>query len=178
MLITVSAFSQETKLIIKSKTVENKKSWETKQVQELLRDSGWQNKIFTLDVLDCSQQTTQTIIESKNDYLITVKANQIKLYNRLKYLAKVEKQISRYQEIDQSHGRQIRRIITVFEVEKIPHKNYPHLQSFIKIDSKGVRGNKKSEETLYYISSQLLQSEIFAEKSSSLTNLWWLDLTY
>ena len=47
------------------------------------------------------------IIESKNDYLITVKANQIKLFNPLKDLVKVEEAISRYQEIDKSHGRQI-----------------------------------------------------------------------
>ena len=55
-----------------------------------------------------NKQTTQMIIESKNDYLITVKANQIQLFNRLKDLAKVEELISRYQEIDKSHGRQIR----------------------------------------------------------------------
>ena len=54
-----------------------------------------------------NKQTTQMIIESKNDYLITVKANQIKLFNTLKDLAKVEEPISRYQEIDKSHGRQI-----------------------------------------------------------------------
>ena len=54
-----------------------------------------------------NKQTTQMIIESKNDYLITVKANQIKLFNRLKDLAKVEEPISRYQEIDKIHGRQI-----------------------------------------------------------------------
>ena len=54
-----------------------------------------------------NKQTTQMIIESKNDYLITVKANQIKLLNPLKDLAKVEEPISRYQEIDKSHGRQI-----------------------------------------------------------------------
>ena len=54
-----------------------------------------------------NKQTTQMIIESKNDYLITVKANQIKLFNPLKDLVKVEEPISRYQEIDKSHGRQI-----------------------------------------------------------------------
>ena len=54
-----------------------------------------------------NKQTTQMIIESKNDYLITVKANQIKLFNRLKDLAKVEEPISRYKERDTSHGRQI-----------------------------------------------------------------------
>ena len=54
-----------------------------------------------------NKQKTQMIIESKNDYLITVKANQIKLFNPLKDLAKVEEPISRYQEIDKSHRRQI-----------------------------------------------------------------------
>ncbi len=47
------------------------------------------------------------VTESKNDYLITVKANQIKLFNLLKDLAKVEEPISRYQEIYKSYGRQI-----------------------------------------------------------------------
>ena len=54
-----------------------------------------------------NKQTTQMIVESKNDYLITVKDNQIKLFNLLKDLAKLEEPISRYQEIDKSHGRQI-----------------------------------------------------------------------
>ena len=57
--------------------------------------------------LGSNKQTIKMIIESKNDYLITVKANQIKLLNPLKDLAKVEEPISRYQEIDKSHGRQI-----------------------------------------------------------------------
>jgi len=54
-----------------------------------------------------NKQKNQIIIESKNDYLITVKANQIKLFNPLKDLAKVEEPISKYQEIDKSHRRQI-----------------------------------------------------------------------
>ena len=76
-------------------------------MQELIRGSGLENKTFTLDGLDCNKRTTQMIIKSKNDYLITVKTNQIKLSNPLKNLAKVEEPISRYQEIDKSYGRQI-----------------------------------------------------------------------
>lgn len=76
-------------------------------MQELIKDRGLENKTFTLDGLDCNKRTTQMIIKSKNDYLITVKTNQIKLSNPLKNLAKVEEPISRYQEIDKSHGRQI-----------------------------------------------------------------------
>ena len=59
-------------------------------MQELIRGSGLENKTFTLDGLDCNKRTTQMIIKSKNDYLITVKTNQIKLSNPLKNLAKVE----------------------------------------------------------------------------------------
>ena len=51
MLVTVSGFSLETKLIRVSKTFESKKSSEIKQVQELIRDRGLENKTFTLDAL-------------------------------------------------------------------------------------------------------------------------------
>ena len=54
--------------------------------------------------------------------------------------------------------------ITVFKAEKIKHKNYPHIQSFIKVGRTGLRGNKKSEETLYYIRSKVLPSKKFAAR--------------
>ena len=56
------------------------------------------------------------------------------------------------------------RKISVFKAEKIKHKNYPHIQSFIKVEITGLRGNKKSEETLYYISSKVLPSKKIAAK--------------
>ena len=56
------------------------------------------------------------------------------------------------------------RKICVFKVGKIKYKNYPHIQSFIKVGRTGLRGNKKSEETLYYISSKILPSKKIAAK--------------
>ena len=56
------------------------------------------------------------------------------------------------------------RKISVFKAEKIKHKNYPHIQSFIKVERTGLRGNKKSEETLYYIRGKVLPSKKFAAK--------------
>ncbi len=56
------------------------------------------------------------------------------------------------------------RKISVFKAEKIKHKNYPHIQSFIKVERTGLRGNKKSEETLYYIRSKVLPSKKFAAR--------------
>ena len=50
-IVTVLGFSLETKLIRVSKTFESKKSSEIKQVQELIKDRGLENKTFTLDAL-------------------------------------------------------------------------------------------------------------------------------
>ena len=56
------------------------------------------------------------------------------------------------------------RKISVFKAEKIKQKNYPHIQSNILVERTGLRGNKKSEETLYYISSKVLPSKKIAAK--------------
>ena len=50
-IVKVLGFSLETKLIRVSKTFESKKSSEIKQVQELIKDRGLENKTFTLDAL-------------------------------------------------------------------------------------------------------------------------------
>ena len=50
-IVTVLGLGLETKLIRVSKTFESKKSSEIKQVQELIKDRGLENKTFTLDAL-------------------------------------------------------------------------------------------------------------------------------
>lgn len=163
ILVVVSAFSQETNLVIKTECFESKQMSETAQVLSLIRNCGLINKVFTLDALHCNRETTAAIIDSQNDYLITVKGNQKKIYNRLKELAKTEKPLSVYEEKEVSHGRAIQRKISVFAGEKVQQKNYPHLQSFITVERQGRRGNKEYNETLYYISSQKLLAEIAAQ---------------
>ena len=79
----VSGFSQETKLVIMAESFESKQCSENAKVRSMIETCGLSNKVFTLDALHCSRETTQTIIDSKNDYLITVKANQIKLHKEL-----------------------------------------------------------------------------------------------
>jgi predicted transposase YbfD/YdcC len=164
MLMMVSWFSQKTKLVIKAESFESKKESENVQVRSMIEKCGLINKVFTLDALHCSKETTQTIIESKNHYLITVKRNQIKLYKRLQDLGKNETPLTVYQSKDNSHGRYVIRKVSVFDGKKVQHKNYPHIRSFIKIERRGFRGNKEYNQTLYYISSQKLKSQIFGEK--------------
>ena len=164
MLMMVSWFSQETKLVIKAESFETKKSCETYQVETMVENCDVINKVFTLDALHCNKKLTQAIIESKNDYLITVKGNQIKLYNKLKIYANLEKPLTVFNSKEYSHGRYVRRKISVFNGKKVKNKNYPHLQSFIEVKRIGFRGKKEYNETLYYISSKKLSADIFAEK--------------
>lgn len=164
VLIVISGYSPETKLIVKCEGTESQRSSESAQVRRMIRESNWVNKVFTLDALHCSQQTTRTIIETKNDYLITVKRNQIKLYNQIEYLTKRENPVSEYEKKDVSHGRTLTRTVSVFTSEKLRNPKHPNLQSLIRIKRKGWRGSKEYQETLYYISSQKLPAQIFAEK--------------
>jgi predicted transposase YbfD/YdcC len=164
ILVMVSWFSQETNLVIKSESFASKLSSENAKAKSMIENCGLVNQVFTLDALHCSKDTTKAIIDSQNDYLITVKANQIKLYNRLKYLAKIEKPLTVYQSKDYSHGRYVIRTVSVFNGKNVNHKNYPHLQSFIQVERIGFRGEKEDNETIYYISSEKLNAEIFAER--------------
>ncbi|NES87156.1 MAG: hypothetical protein F6K10_40830 [Moorea sp. SIO2B7] len=54
VLITVSWFSQDTKLVIKAESFESKQESEIAKVQDMIRDCGLQNKVLTLDALHCN----------------------------------------------------------------------------------------------------------------------------
>lgn len=164
ILVVISAFSPETKFVIQSKSFESKKSSENAEVRTMIKESGLVNKVFSLDALHCSQQTTRTIIETRNDYLITVKRNQIKLYNRLKELTERKNPVSEYEKKDVSHGRQVTRTVSVFNPESLGSQKHPNLQSVIRIKRQGWRERKEWNETLYYISSKKLPAQTFAEK--------------
>jgi predicted transposase YbfD/YdcC len=164
MLVMVSAFSPETNLVIMAESFESKDNSENAKVRSMIANCGLFNKVFTLDALHCSKETTQTIIDSKNDYLVTVKANQISLFNCLKTIAKIDKPLTIYREKDVSHGRYVIRKVSVFDSKNVHHKNYPHLQSFIEVERIGWRDNQEYQETLYYICSQKFNAKTVGEK--------------
>ncbi len=142
-LNVVSAFSCEENLIIDYRSFEGKKTSEVTVVKELIKQIPLINKVFTLDAAHCNKETTQIIIERCNDYIITVKKNQIKLFEELELIRKKEQAISNYLKKDFSHGRKITRVVSVFDGQKIQHKNFQHPQSIIMIERSGKRGKKE-----------------------------------
>jgi hypothetical protein len=79
-LMFASFLSQETGIVLHLERWENKESSEVHQVQDMIRNTELTDKNFTLEALHSNRVTPQEIIGSKNDYLITLKANQLNLY--------------------------------------------------------------------------------------------------
>jgi SET domain-containing protein len=79
----VTVFSNKQKVGLSVGKVGNKSN-EIPLVKELIKELDLKGVIFTLDALHCQKETTKSIIESKNDYVIGVKKNQPKLLSTIK----------------------------------------------------------------------------------------------
>lgn len=160
----VSLYSQEYQVVLGLNRFENKHSSEIKQVQEMIGSLPFTKKVFTLDALHCQKPTVQQIIASENHYLITVKKNQKKLYQALESITHSEKPLSINIEQEKSHGRQIKRQVSVFKSIEPLKSNWCGIQSLIRVERWGKRGDKDYHQVAYYISSLLEKAEVFATR--------------
>lgn len=165
----VSLFSQTSGLVLRLQNFHNKKSSEIRQVQELVRAYPISGQVFTLDALHCQKETTTLITQSKNDYIIALKGNQKNLFKHLVKITENEPPKSQSQSVDISHGRNIVRKVSVFDIPPLVSQSLEKLKwskitSLIKVERSGTRGKKDYEHLAYYISSLSMSSEIFASK--------------
>lgn len=163
-VLMVSLFSQTTGLVLDLKVLSSKNQSEISAAQELVRDCGQINKVFTLNALHCNQQLTQAIIENKNDYLIALKKNNHNLYKQIEEITKFPSYLRTNKTYDSSHGRAILRRVSVFKGNRIRHKSVKKLNSIIKVERAGFRESKFYKQVVYYVSSLSTSAKILAEK--------------
>lgn len=77
-------FSQKRGQVLGAFRIENKKESEVHAVQKMIQLFDLKDVVFTMDALHCNKETLDRIIESGNDYLVQVKANQPNLLNSLR----------------------------------------------------------------------------------------------
>jgi predicted transposase YbfD/YdcC len=159
-----SFFSQETGIVLHLERWENKESSEVHQVQDMIRDAELTDKNFTLDALHSNRVTPQKIIDSKNDYLITLKANQLNLYKHVEEVTKNTQPVSIDYHEDKSHGREILRLTSVFNVSHSFNDIWEHIKSYIKVERYGERKGEDYYHSAYYISSLRENAQTFAQK--------------
>jgi len=159
-----SFFSQETGLVLHLERWENKESSEVHQVQDLVRDTELKDRIFTLDALRSNRVTPQEIIDSNNNYLITLKANQLNLYKQVEEVTKNYQNVSIDCDEDRSHGRDLIRLTSVFNVPHPFNTIWQRIKSYIKVERYGERDGKEYYNCAYYISSLRENDQTFAQK--------------
>lgn len=103
-------------------------------------------------------------MDGGNDYLIQVKKNQPKLYERIEELTNEDQPLDTCSTEDLSRGRKVIRYTEVYENSGGFDEGWIKLERIIKQTRSGKRGKKKFEEIHYFIASkQRDDASYFAE---------------
>lgn len=103
--------------------------------------------------LACSKKTVELIVEQGNDFLITVKKNQPKLYSALETAFEENPPASVERQRQQAHGRDIERVVSVLLPPDDIDLQWVGIKRIIKVERSGTRGKKPFEETMFYVCS-------------------------
>jgi predicted transposase YbfD/YdcC len=109
-----------------------------------------------------AKKTVKTIIEQGNDYVITVKANQKSLHQRLCAIGRDCAPVSVYHQFEQGHQRQTQRIVQVFDCLAGIAPEWVGLRRFVRVQRQGTRAGKLYIQCSYYITSLATTAQQFA----------------
>lgn len=110
------------------------------------------------------KKTVQQIIESGNDYLIAVKANQGKLFKLLQAHFEQAQALSVESQSERTRERQTQRRVTVSPAPVDIDPAWVGVQRVVKVDRNGARAQKPFSQTVFYISSLSLDAMGFAQR--------------
>jgi predicted transposase YbfD/YdcC len=158
----VSFFGQQSQLIYQIGVLENNKESEIHVLQEMTSKLQIKKALFTMYALHCQKNTARAIIDSGNDYLITVKKNQPNLYKSIAKKAE-EKPIDEHYWKQTGHGHDSHCRIRVWEADENMKKQWIGLHSYISVRRYGVRNGKEFDMTTFYISSTNRSAWCFAK---------------
>lgn len=110
-----------------------------------------------------AKKTVKTMIEQGNDYVITVKANQKSLHQRLCAISQDCAPVSVYHQFEQGHQRQTQRIVEVFDCLAGITQDWLGLRRLIRVQRQGTRDGKPYTQCSYYITSLATTARQFAQ---------------
>jgi predicted transposase YbfD/YdcC len=110
------------------------------------------------------KKTIKQIIDSGNDYVLAVKANQPKLFEHLNQ--QFEQQVPQSVEIqmEQTRDRQTQRTVSVLDTVSGIDPAWIGVQRIVRVERSGTRSDKPYCETMFYISSLSLDAKGFAQR--------------
>jgi predicted transposase YbfD/YdcC len=114
--------------------------------------------------LTCPKKTIEQIIDSGNDYIVTVKANQPTLLAHLEQQFEHTAPQSVETEVEQTRDRCTQRIVSVLDTVGGIDPAWVGVQRMIRVERAGTRAGKPYAETMFYLSSLTLDAQGFAER--------------
>lgn len=157
----VSVYSHEQGWVVRHQALENKYQSEIEVVEALVKELWDMKVIITMDALHCQKKTMQLIIDGNNDYIVTVKKNQLTLFKTAQKLVSSVSPKDEHLDNESLHGRTTTRLTKVYEVLPQLLPDWAGAKNIIVITRSGTRwSGKKSrrqliefEEEHYYLSS-------------------------
>ena len=110
------------------------------------------------------KKTAAQIIDSGNDYLITVKGNQPTLFEQWRTQFEQASPASLDRQTEQTRDRQTQRTVSVLDTVVGLDPQWLGVQRLIRVERVGTRANQPYQETMFYISSLQLDAPGFAQR--------------
>ncbi|MBD2078268.1 ISAs1 family transposase [Phormidium sp. FACHB-592] len=110
------------------------------------------------------KKTVEQILDSGNDFLITVKKNQPKLYEHLQTKFEQGNVQSVDDQTEQVRDRITQRTVNVLAADDELNVAWLGVQSFVRVERTGTRGTEAMHETMFYISSITADARHFSQR--------------
>lgn len=186
----VHAWSAENQILLGQVACEEKSN-EITAIPNLLKMLEITGCIVTIDAMGCQKKIAKAITQKGGDYVLGLKGNQQKLKKEVETFfscaEKAEYKLlnhSMHKTIDGAHGRVEHREYHIIEDKSFDvNGTWGGLSAVGMVRSERIIGDKKTNETRYYICSKMMCSEDFAyavrNHWSVENNLHWvLDVSF
>jgi len=157
----VSVYSHHHGWVVRHSVMENKQKSEVEVVQELVKELSGNKIVITVDALHCQKKTLALIINGDNDYIVTLKKNQLNLFKVANKLVNSAVATDDSEVSECVHGRTTTRHTKIYPIPPQLLPDWAGAKHIIVVRRYGTRWEgKKSrrhlvnfDEVHYYLSS-------------------------
>ncbi len=149
----VSVFQLQQGLVVGQAVFDNHQQSEIEVVYQLLERLQLKGVTVSMDALHAQKKTVELLHTQGNDYVISVKANQRKLYAQLQQSAQAEQWCQVDIDSESTRGRKTTRIASVFALPQWVKAMWQGAQQGVEVTRISERQGRAYCERHYYISS-------------------------
>lgn len=158
-LALVSAWASENELVLGQLAFD--KGHEPQAIFDLLGLLDLEGASVSIDAAGCYPETAQLIVDKEADYLLSLKANQGKLFEDASWLFEQHvDELDSFESFDVAHGREETRTCWVMdELDYLERHEWPQLKRLIVVDAKVLRKGKERYQRRFFLSSEVFTAE-------------------